>query len=56
MAEYTNFTGFNTGMNVYVQVDSANNIVNNETGAVLEDHEITGNSYNNIGQIIVSLK
>lgn len=51
---YSNFNGFTNGMNVYVQVDSAHatSIV---YGAVLEDHEIAGDPYNNISNITVAL-
>ncbi len=52
--EFSNFTEFNNGTNVYVQVDSAHasNILH---GAVLENHEIAGDPYNNISNTTVTL-
>ena len=52
--EFTTFTSFTNGMNIYVQVDSAH-ADNISFGAVLEDHEVSGGTYNNIANIIVAL-
>jgi len=51
--DYSNFSGsLPAGTPIYVQVDSAN--TNTTYGAVLENHEITGGAYNNIGGATVS--
>ena len=51
---FSNFNGFSNGMNVYVQVDSAHasSVV---YGAVLENHEIASDPYNNISSTTVNL-
>ena len=53
-AALSNFSGtFSNGMEVYVQVDSAN--AARESGGVQETHEITNGLYNNIEHVTVSL-
>ncbi|MCB8989149.1 MAG: CSLREA domain-containing protein [Ardenticatenaceae bacterium] len=53
-AELSDFSGtFTTGMEVYVQVDSANQA--RESGGVLETHEILDQPYNNIAHVTVAL-
>ena len=53
-ANLTNFSGtFINGMEIYVQVDSAN--VARDSGGVEEIHEITNGTYNNIAHVTVSL-
>jgi uncharacterized repeat protein (TIGR01451 family) len=53
-ADYSNFGGtFTDGMDIYVQVDSAN--ADTIYGAVLESHESTGEAYNNIEHVTVSI-
>ncbi|MCP5098330.1 MAG: DUF11 domain-containing protein, partial [Chloroflexi bacterium] len=50
----SNFSGsFTPGMNIYVQVDSANASTN--YGGVLENHEIIGATYNYINSVTVAL-
>jgi PKD repeat protein len=51
-AALTDFSGtFTTGMEIYVQVDSANTV--RPSGGVLETHEILNGPYNNIAHITV---
>lgn len=53
-AELSDFSGtFSSGMEIYVQVDSANQA--RGSGGVLETHEILDQPYNNIAHITVSL-
>jgi hypothetical protein len=52
--EYTDFSGsLEAGTWIYVQVDSANALT--DYGGVLEDHEVTGDPYNNIAGVRLSV-
>jgi hypothetical protein len=51
--EYTGFSGpLEAGTWIYVQVDSANALTG--YGGVLEDHEVTGDPYNNVAGVRLS--
>jgi len=51
-AALTDFSGiFTAGMEIYVQVDSANTV--RPSGGVIETHEILNGPYNNIAHITV---
>jgi PKD repeat protein len=53
-AALTNFSGtFTNGMEIYVQVDSAD--IARQTGGVLEIHEITNGAYNNIVHVTAAI-